>query len=381
MFLLIFNPSNDMALAANAEQYVPPRNVRQMEEDLALFPFAWADEDCMVVPANDLRGGERDFSRCVPKPWGWSKSLKHKLLQWGVLEENMPSDKELDLWRRWSSREFAAQYIYRFLSEVEEGKKTVFVRNEMRFCTGLEDVLSELSYPCILKSPWSSSGRGVFVAEGMNERICERIVGVLRNQGGILIDKYYRKCLDFALEFEAKATGEVDFLGFSVFQAAEDGKYGGNLVASQMNLQEELQAVCGKETMKVLKSTIPLHQRLLEDAFKGRYVGPVGIDMLICEEEGEIKIHPCVEINLRMNMGIVAIRLAEKLDELSRMVQQGMGYDECRKNQRFRFLDFLPEADFRSCILSSTRLPLSPKREHGFQASLEGGKLVITFCS
>ena len=381
MYLLLFNPSNDMALAADAERYVPPRNVRQMEEDLAMFPWAWADGDCVVVSANDLKGEEIDFSRCVPKPWGWSKSLKHKLLQRGVLEENMPSDEKLDLWRGWSSREFAAQYIHRFLNEVEEEKKTFFVGDEMRFCTRMEDIRWNESYPCILKSPWSSSGRGVFVAERMNERIGERIEGVLRNQGGILVDKFYRKRLDFAMEFEANGTGEVEFLGYSVFQAAEDGKYGGNIVASQKDLLEELQAVSGKERMEMLKKTIGLHQRLLADAFQGRYVGPIGIDMLMCEEDGKIKIHPCVEINLRMNMGIVAIRLAEKLDELKMMVQQGMGYDECRKNQRFRFLDFLPEADFRSCILSSTRLPLSPKREHGFQASVEGGKLVITFCS
>ena len=37
MFLLIFNPSNDMALAADAQMYVPPRNVRQMEKDLELL--------------------------------------------------------------------------------------------------------------------------------------------------------------------------------------------------------------------------------------------------------------------------------------------------------------------------------------------------------
>ena len=95
----------------------------------------------------------------------------------------------------------------------------------------------------------------------------------------------------------------------------------------------------------------------------------------------KIKIHPCIEINLRMNMGIVAIRLADKLEQLRKMVEEGMSYEDCRKHQRFRFLDFLPEEDFKSFILSSTRLPLSPMREHGFQASVEGGKLVITFCS
>ena len=396
MHLLLFNPSNDMALAANGESYVPPKNVRQMEDELALFPWAWADDEDVVLPANFSMGGkeqpnvwrsdgkEIDFSQCVPKPWGWSRSLRNKLLQWGVPEENMPDAAAIDEWRLWSSREFSAKYIRCFLSELERTEKenrSVFVGEEMRFCSRMEQIQCSPFHPSIFKSPWSSSGRGVFVAEEMSGRIRKRIEGVLRHQGGILIDRFYQKRMDFAMEFEAQTSGEVTFLGYSVFQAAEDGRYGGNRVASQRVLQEELQTVCGKEKMAVLASTVQLHQRLLEDAFRGRYVGPVGIDMLMCEEDGEIKIHPCVEINLRMNMGIVAIRLAQKLDELRTMVLQGMGYDECRRNQRFRFLDFLPEADFKSCILSSTRLPLSPKREHGFQASVEAGRLVITFRS
>ena len=184
------------------------------------------------------------------------------------------------------------------------------------------------------------------------------------------------------MEFDAQTSGKVEFLGYSVFQAAEDGKYGWNKVAQQEELEQDLWDVCGKDAMEWLKSTVSLHQKLLEEEFRGRYVGPVGIDMLVVHEGGQkIKIHPCIEINLRMNMGIVAIRLADKLEQLRKMVKEGMSYEDCRKHQRFRFLDFLPEEDFKSFILSSTRLPLSPMREHGFQASVEGGKLVITFCS
>ena len=177
MFLLIFNPSNDMALAADAQMYVPPRNVRQMEKDLELFPLAWAEDGDAVLGEEDGLGieGKRDsidFSQYVPKPWGWSKSLKHRLLRLGVLEENMPSDEQLDLWRRWSSREFAAKYIQRFLGSVEQmnGKRTcdVFVGEDMRFCENVSDMHFQKGQRMILKSPWSSSGRGVFVAEDMN---------------------------------------------------------------------------------------------------------------------------------------------------------------------------------------------------------------------
>ena len=36
------------------------------------------------------------------------------------------------------------------------------------------------------------------------------------------------------------------------------------------------------------------------------YDNYLGVDMMICFENDEYKLHPCVEINLRMNMGTVA---------------------------------------------------------------------------
>ena len=35
--------------------------------------------------------------------------------------------------------------------------------------------------------------------------------------------------------------------------------------------------------------------------------------MMVCKEEDGFRLHPMVEVNLRMNMGIVALRLAERV--------------------------------------------------------------------
>ena len=50
-------------------------------------------------------------------------------------------------------------------------------------------------------------------------------------------------------------------------------------------------------------------QRLFGD----RYEGYFGVDMFAYQDaDGKQKIYPCVEINLRMNMGILAIVLNER---------------------------------------------------------------------
>ena len=52
-----------------------------------------------------------------------------------------------------------------------------------------------------------------------------------------------------------------------------------------------------------------LHLQLLSERLVGQYEGIVGIDMMVVS--GGL-IHPCVEINLRMNMGVVAHSIYEK---------------------------------------------------------------------
>ncbi|MDO4949352.1 MAG: hypothetical protein Q4E55_04200 [Bacteroidales bacterium] len=33
---------------------------------------------------------------------------------------------------------------------------------------------------------------------------------------------------------------------------------------------------------------------------------PLGVDMMVCDCGGEMLLHPCVEVNLRMNMGLLS---------------------------------------------------------------------------
>ena len=57
----LFNPSNDMALAANVRQYFPPRHIQQMEDDLAGLARLWD-----------------------AGPWGWSPATRQRYLRMGM---------------------------------------------------------------------------------------------------------------------------------------------------------------------------------------------------------------------------------------------------------------------------------------------------------
>ena len=49
------------------------------------------------------------------------------------------------------------------------------------------------------------------------------------------------------------------------------------------------------------------------------YTGYFGIDMLAYNESGELKIMPCVELNLRMTMGLIANRLGAHILECGKI--------------------------------------------------------------
>jgi hypothetical protein len=274
----IFNCSNDMALAAHVRQYLPPKRIQQMEADLAALAQAWEDTR-------------------FAGPWGWSLATKRRYEQMGVPVEQLPSDEWLEEVRRLSSREFACQYIRELLDKLNDAR---LLGEEMQWVE--RNNLSWPHHARIFKSPWSSSGRGVFVGDGSDERTRARLQGFLSSQGGFVVDRFYEdKVLDFAMEFFIHEDHVVEFLGYSVFHAAEHGAYGYNYVESQ---EELLRRIDVDNTL--LQQLIAYHR---EHLGKTAYRGPVGIDIL---KTADGHIHPCLEINFRLNMGILALLLHER---------------------------------------------------------------------
>ena len=371
---LLFNPSHEMALAANRQNFLPPRRIQQMEEELKEFPWVWWEDD------------DGDVS-----VWGWNKCSKHTILSRGVDASRLPSDDELERWRQLSDRSFSAAYLRLILHDLQQkGCSCSMVGSEMQILKSVEElerlsqsVPNALSDTYIVKLPFSSSGRGNFTGQLSDPRFLNRVKELLHRHGSVVLDRFYDKLLDFALEYDVKPDGEVLFLGYSVFEASSQGRYGGNVVDSQPRLK----ALIEQYARQGIEALADLHRQRLQEQTAGRYRGFAGIDMMVVEDDGERKIHPCVEINFRMNMGIVALRLFRKLEMLSRLVAEGKTYGDCVQRPDLRFLAFLSETDFNAfhfgdlyqLLRSSTRLPLSPRRDCGFQAFLQSGRLCLGF--
>jgi hypothetical protein len=161
----------------------------------------------------------------------------------------------------------------------------------------------------VLKAPYSSSGRGlVWLNENcLCDNIRNQIKGIIRKQGAISLEHRLDKVVDFALQFYSGGDGNLSYEGLSVFATNRRGGYQGNSLQPQSALRKQLLDYTGEdELLRLQEATTQALRRI----YANSYAGYIGVDMLIYQRaDGSYGIHPCVEINLRCTMGILAIRL------------------------------------------------------------------------
>lgn len=321
MILHIFNPSHDEALAANTPYYTPGGAARRLMADLSHLPLRWAAAGDAVLLSSDapahvegmvdgvrlVRPGATDaaFWQSVDeiRPWGWDVHVCRLLLRAGAPGRLLPSAEELAHLRRLSSRQTAVKLLP-LLREQLPGSV-----GSSRWCTDADALWSAVADygTAMLKAPWSCSGRGVFSATPeASEATRRRALRILREQGAIEVEPLYGRLMDFAMEFDLFSAGaQLRYLGLSLFLTDPLGRYGGNLVLPEAEMEAYLPTA--------VRSCLPALRQAVAAALPPLivgYVGPLGVDMMVVRgPDGQPLLHPCVEINLRHTMGRVAIDL------------------------------------------------------------------------
>lgn len=259
--------------------------------------------DVRFVDVKDLSRLTADNLPSVILPWGWDKHLVKRLLAANrLLEGLVPDAEQLDVIRQLSSREFVAIDLLPKLAATDER----FV-GRMSMARSMDELLCEMKSfagDVVLKSPWSCSGRGVrFVSGDMTESEMGWCRNILAEQGLLMIEPLYDKVCDFAMEFMADERKGTQYLGLNVFET-RNGAYIDNVIESkESKLQVLTEHVPGSLIEKVRDNIVCM----TSDLFHGKYSGPFGVDMMIIKDHTEMKLHPCVELNLRRTMGHIAL--------------------------------------------------------------------------
>lgn len=340
MPLQLFNPWNDLALAANDPHYTPPASALQMAADLADLSSLWSSP-------GDLAEGSQAIL-----PWGWSPLQVQLLREAGVVEDYLPTQEQLVDYRAFASRQTAVRLLAQLRDSWPEAWHEGWLVGESSWCTTEDEVVAaQGAYGRVmLKAPWSGSGRGVHpTAQQLTEKDWAWIRRSLKRQGGVEVEPIYNKVLDFAMEFWAER-GQARYEGLSLFSTTDGGVYSGNLVASEAEKERRLAQYVSLERLQELREHLII---LLNNAnLPTWYRGPLGIDMLICQSPlsqpltlnsqlSTFSLHPFIELNLRMTMGWLAILLARR-----QRPQEVRLFRIIQENGRYRYeIHNLPDWD------------------------------------
>jgi hypothetical protein len=295
-YLYVFNPENDMALADGRPGYTPPAQIQQMRHELWWLPQWWAKEGDIVWNGED-RLKLTDDTQILP--WGWSPVLRHQLEQAGVQEFLLPSTEKIEQIRQLSHRRTAVALLQELRDELPlDGH----IAGESVLCQNMEEVEETVNTynGALLKSPWSSSGRGLI--QTGNPQWKAWVKRILKTQGSVVVEQFLHKVADFALEFWLDGTGGVEYRGLSLFYTNERGAYQGNWVAPEGQKLAWLAQYIPLQYLKEIRAWWEERLRRFD------YQGPVGIDMMLAEEG----ICPCIEVNWRWTMGLVSCLAAEQ---------------------------------------------------------------------
>ena len=311
--LYLFNPENDMALASASPYYMAPANIKKMAADLSALP-AWyvpAESGILLADVRQKEWMEKECRLSLPMdwaaslasyyikvyPWGWNPSLLRRLAEAGFSSEALLSEEQMKRVRQLSSRLTAVELLPRLRIEQTIGESFALSNFEK-----LKSFLSK-DAELLLKSPWSGSGKGIQRVKGELEPSAYGWAKrVISSQGSMVVEPFYQKKVDFAMEFYADREG-VSFIGYSLFETDSRGIYKENKLLSDKAIETYLASWIPLEVVYAVRK---LCRKELEDIIGDDYEGYLGVDMMICQDEEGYKLHPCVEVNLRMNMGVVS---------------------------------------------------------------------------
>ena len=326
-----FNPGHETAVLNASKHYHPPAHVAKMQSDLASLPI-WYASDGDYVLINDVITGltrnplidnisfqeishqalnDKCFQQSKVDLWGISPQSIHlfeKLNEQYGLSLVVPQWKEEF---RFLGSRFASQKILsKLMGCIPEIEKVILPQ----FFSNIEDIEKQIlchQEKLLIKSPYSSSGRGlIWLPSGKLAQSERQILsGMIKKQDQVSIEKVLDKFLDFSMQCEITKQSETQFIGYSIFQTNSKGAYEKSKLDKQDNFIKLITSFIEPDLLT--KTRIVLSE-ILQEMYSPHYTGIIGIDMMIYKSGDIYYLHPCVEINMRKNMGYLAIRLTEK---------------------------------------------------------------------
>jgi hypothetical protein len=400
--IYFFNPTCETAIANGSAFYTAPFRLRNFESDLSYLAVWLAEEKDQVLIKGEtsevfeLRLRSLGFrlpetiqldkalsdpdwlgqSRGYLFPWGWSPAAVHlfrdvvskcsEAFKVSAVAKWDPAQKPL--YGRETSMHLLSQIIENSAADWLPGLSDVPVR-----CTSLEEIYQQIDerLPAVVKSPWSSSGRGLllFPNPDLKKKNDEVLGGMLRQQGFVTVEPWLDKVVDFSFQFYSR-NGDISYIGRTFFETDGKGRYQRTFLTDKTNYTEEVNDFLVKHHYEVVDMLL---MALKSSGYSSLYEGWIGVDALVFRTaSGKLKLQPMVEINGRFTMGAIALKMRDHL------APDSCGFLQIFYSKSKSFLDFCQKQEGTKPLnmidgkISSGFFSLTPPLpDHHFGAYIE----------
>ncbi len=341
--IFLFNPTGEMAIANGTNSYTPPKRLQIFEDNLATITSFFAEENDYIITKdfedrkylnnwhelglpnlNYITLSETTNLKNIHslRPWSWNQvsHTKFKNIKNNCSEQfkNSPNFNWTPDYKMFFSRQ-TTNNIQNIISNSDHSSSIISIQQPAICISNYDDfcVWLEKNPKAILKMPWSSSGRGIQMIDMLPNKPCNKdwVKGAIRQQGFITAEPLLDRQQDFSFQFQIKANGQILFKGISY--SINDTK--AHFIGGNINQTPERQTINSFLTQNVIDQTVDILTTALQSINAHHfYEGPFGIDAISYKnKDGDIKIHPCVDINWRYNMGIINVMLPKFVNETS----------------------------------------------------------------
>ncbi len=343
--LFRFNPEHEIALAADRANFTPPRQAAMLRKSAAaIMGWLGREGDYVVVEVADeaerrevqrwlARVAELDFratplyigeselrknSRCsLPtyitelQPWGWDRAAAAAFRRLGADSSLLPDELMLSEIRRTAHRRVSAKLTEAVIEATPDHLRqylTPWIPEEVNNPETIAELLSSKGR-IFTKLPYSSSGRGVTDSASLPPAtFLRQIAGQIKQQGSVMVEHPYEPVVDFAMLF-AVENSRAELRDYSLFFNHRGTGYGGNIILPSSEIERHLTEFI---PVDLLHTTAAAISNTLSILLPVGYKGMAGVDMMIAKLDGAYILVPCVELNLRYTMGMVAAALSRR---------------------------------------------------------------------
>ncbi|HKL72266.1 MAG TPA: hypothetical protein VJ855_06375, partial [Marinilabiliaceae bacterium] len=375
-------------IANGSATYTPPKHLEKFRNDLSILPIYFGDAQDIVlidgaVPRHFLEGLEgRGWNlpmvinrpEDIPtdllpikklSPWGWSPAIIRRMQSFTTLLGESNETLQIATWNeelkvmmsRLTGQKLSQMLKSTLLSEEYISIPEVALRVDNM--SQLINMEREMTTPILLKTPWSASGRGLFKIRSRDENVVESnwIKSKFKQQGFLMAEPFLNKIQDLSFHFK-KEGGRVVFLGTTFFKSESDGRFMGCYIGFP-----ELEVFNDFPLQEVIEQASNLlHNSLCDLKEIEDYNGYIGVDaMFFFDDQDVVKLHPCIEVNLRYTMGLLNLFLRKRVHPDATGFWNIIAVDE------FEASTFLPADNlvFKNGLLASGKLPLTPPPKQG----------------